>query len=456
MLAAYIVQAENIKSFADVFTKYTGDKLPELCSPQLLFQKYIELESELLGQLKEKNGLDVFNNIELPLVPALYEMEKNGILIDANILSQQSQELGKDLEELEKAIFDLSGESFNISSPKQLGVILFEKLGLPTSKKTKTGYSTNSDVLMGLRNQHPICDLILQYREDSKLKSTYVDALPKLINPETGRVHTQFRQAVTTTGRLSSVNPNLQNIPVRTEKGRMIRKAFVTDEGYEFLSADYSQIELRVLAHITNDPGLLKAFELDLDVHAMTASEIYNVKLEDVTTEQRRNAKAVNFGIAYGQGAYGLAESLGISRSEGKEIIDTYFKKFKKVREYIESTTEKAKADGYVEMLSGRRRYIHEFESKMPAIRKFGERAAINAPMQGTASDIVKLAMIEAYKSIESRMLLQVHDELIFSCHESIVDDELKDIVSIMENCFSLKVPLKVNASTGKNWDEAH
>ena len=456
MLSAYIVKPENVGKIGKVTEKYLDEKVPDLASVNDMLKLQINLENEFSKLVKQVNGQSVLDEIELPLLPALYEMERNGIRLDSSILKEQSQELETDLADLEKTIHDLAGEPFNISSPKQLGSILFEKLGLPPSKKTKTGYSTNSDVLMGLKDEHPICELILQFREDAKLKSTYVDSLPKLVNSETGRIHTQFNQAVTTTGRLSSVNPNLQNIPIRTERGRRIRKAFVTDPNHQLLSADYSQIELRVLAHITEDPGLIRAFENDQDVHAITASEIYGVSLEDVTSEQRRNAKAVNFGIAYGQGAYGLAETLGISRSEGKQIIDTYFSKFKKIKDYMVNVVEEAKANGYVEMLSGRRRYLEELEAKQPAVRKFGERAAINAPMQGTAADIVKLAMIKSYESIQSKMLLQVHDELIFSCNELIAEEEQKEVTYLMENAFQLNVPLKVNSSIGVNWDEAH
>jgi DNA polymerase-1 len=325
---------------------------------------------------------------------------------------------------------------------------------LPPSKKTKTGYSTDTDVLEKL--EHPIAGKILQWRELSKLKSTYVDALPEMISAADGRVHTSFNQALTATGRLSSTQPNLQNIPIRTERGQRVRQAFVAAPGKKLLSVDYSQIELRILAHISDDPGLQSAFRDDLDIHAATAAEIYNVDLKHVTSEQRRNAKAVNFGIAYGQGAFGLAENLGIPRKEAQEIIARYFEKFAGVREYITATVKTAHEKGFVETLFGRRRYIDELNSKSGALKKFGERAAINAPIQGTASDLVKKAMIDIGNEVRIDMLLQVHDELIFEGSEDELKSATPKLVKIMEGAMKLKVPLKVNYAIGDNWDEAH
>jgi DNA polymerase-1 len=327
---------------------------------------------------------------------------------------------------------------------------------LPVGRKTKTGYSTDSDVLEGLASQHAIAKMIVDYRELSKLKSTYVDALPTLTNPATQRVHTTLNQAATSTGRLSSTNPNLQNIPIRTERGRLVRRAFVADEGSVLISADYSQIELRILAHITEDPGLSKAFNDDLDIHAATASEIFAIDVGKVSSDQRRIAKAVNFGIAYGQGAFGLADTLGIPRSEATDIIARYFKRFAGVKEYMEVTVRDGMEKGYVETLFGRRRYIDELKATNPNVRRSGERAAINAPIQGTASDLVKLAMLRVYESLPIPLVLQVHDELLFECPKAEADDYGLDIKKIMESVFKLKVPLKVNVSSGRNWDAAH
>ncbi|MCB0371058.1 MAG: DNA polymerase I, partial [Bdellovibrionales bacterium] len=328
------------------------------------------------------------------------------------------------------------------------------KLGLEVIKKTKTGISTDNEVLEKLN--HPIAKLILDYRELTKLKSTYVDVLPTLVDAKDHRIHTTFNQALTTTGRLSSSNPNLQNIPIKTLRGQRVRKSFIASEGKKILSLDYSQIELRVLAHFSDDPGLKKAFQENIDVHTVTASEVFNIALKDITPDLRRIAKAVNFGIAYGQGAYGLAETLNIPRGEASAIIKDYFSKFKNVKTYIEDTIKKAHEDNFVETLFGRRRYIPELANKSPMIKKFGERAAINAPIQGTASDIVKLAMIKLNETIKSPMILQVHDELLFEETEEVLQSELPQIKTIMESVVSLKVPLKVNFSLGKNWDEAH
>lgn len=456
MLAAYVVKAGSIEGFDKVYSQYLGRPIQELSAPEDLLQNEFELESVLREKLEETRGMTVLEEMELPLVPVLHSMETHGILIDKEMLSQQSQGLARDIQRLEKEIHKMAGESFNVASPKQLSVILFEKMKIPVVKKTKTGYSTDNDVLSKLAAKYPICHHIIEFRELSKLKSTYVDALPALIDPHDGRLHTHFYQAVTQTGRLSSANPNLQNIPVRTERGRAVRKAFIAEKGHVLLSIDYSQIELRILAEITGDPGLNEAFRKDLDIHAATASEIFDTPLDQVTADQRRMAKAVNFGIAYGQGVYGLAESLEISREESKKIIENYFNKFKKVKDYMLDTVQVAKKQGYVETLFGRRRYMDEFKSSSQMVQKFGERAAINAPIQGTASDLMKKAMIQVYENTQARLLLQVHDELLFECREDLVESEAQNIKSIMESVANFKVPLKANVAWGANWEDAH
>lgn len=456
MLAAYVAHAGNIERFDDIYQKYVGQTVPDLPTPDQLLSCHAEVELRLREELEPMGGLRVLETLEYPLVPVLVAMEQRGIGLDVAELRRQSKGLAEDISHLEKQIHHEAKEVFNIASPKQLGEILFNKLGLPPSKKTKTGFSTASDVLSKLAEQYPICSLILEYRELAKLKSTYVDALPELINRETGKIHTHFRQALTTTGRLSSVNPNLQNIPIRTERGRLVRKAFVAGNDQVFISADYSQIELRILAHITDDPGLVKAFRENLDIHAATAAEVFEVSLGEVTPELRRRAKAVNFGIAYGQGAFGLAENLNISRGEASDIIKRYFERFPKVKQYMTDTVETAKAQGFVETLFGRRRYIEELKSKNGALRAFGERAAINAPIQGAASDLVKLAMIQLYQGISIPMLLQVHDELLFECNQAEAAEQAAEIRQIMESVTQLRVPLLVNVAWGKTWEDAH
>jgi DNA polymerase-1 len=456
MLAAYIVRANSIPPFEEIYEQYCGKRLPDLCTMADQMTAQQELEILLRQKMVEQDGISVYDRFELPLVPVLVEMELKGIKIDAAELAEQGKGLGEDIKRLEKAIHDAAGESFNIGSPKQLGAILFEKLKLPVGHKTKTGYSTNSDVLEGLTDKHPIAKLILEYRELTKLKSTYVDALPAMADPQTGRVHTKLNQASTTTGRLSSTDPNLQNIPIRTDRGRLVRRAFIADKGNVLISADYSQIELRILAHITGDEGLTHAFREDLDIHAATASEIFAIDLKDVTANHRRIAKAVNFGLAYGQGAFGLADVLGIPRKEAMEIIDRYFKRFSGVKRYMEDTVKEAMEKGYVETLFGRRRYLDEMKSNNPNIRRSGERAAINAPIQGTASDLVKLAMIKVHESLPVPVLLQVHDELIFEAPKEDAEELCADIKTIMEGVHKLNVPLKVNVGSGLNWDDAH
>lgn len=456
MLGAYILRPGLIKDLGTVFEQQLGKQLPDLITPAELYNVNRDLEDELTAQLKAKGGQSVLDNIEVPLIPVLYSMERKGVRIDLDELGEQAKGLETDIRRLEEGIFKEAGGQFNIASPKQLGQVLFGKLKLESGKRTKTGFSTDSDVLEKLKDQHPIAGLLLEYRELTKLKSTYVDALPTLCRKEDGRVHTTFQQAATTTGRLSSQNPNLQNIPIRTARGRLIRRAFVPAEGQTFIAADYSQIELRILAHITGDEALVDAFNHDLDIHQATAAEVFGVELKEVTPDQRRKAKAVNFGIAYGQGAFGLAETLGIGRQEAADIIARYFNRYKKVRQYMDDTIETAKRQGFVETIFGRRRYLDELKSKNGAIRKFGERAAINAPIQGTASDLVKMAMIKCHADLAIPMVLQVHDELLFECPKDELKANRDRVCDNMMNVAKLVVPLKVNVASGDNWEDAH
>lgn len=452
MLASYVIKAGESMDFPRLIERHLGFSPPELLSHEEHYQLSLQLEKRLVDELESHQGTKVYRDLDLPLAPILYGMEKRGILLDSEILKAQSETLAKDLKELEGKIFEISGEEFNVGSPKQLAKILFEKLNLPPSKKTKTGFSTDTDVLEKLRTVHPIADLLLHYREYAKLKSTYVDALP-LLKKEDGKIHSTFNQALTTTGRLSSVDPNLQNIPIRTERGAKVRAAFVAGPGKKLISVDYSQIELRILAHVCEDQNLIDAFIRELDIHAATASEVFSVKLSEVTPEHRRIAKAVNFGIAYGQGAFGLAETLHISRTEASDIIKRYFTRFPRVQNYIEDTIQMAKAKGYVETLFGRRRYIDELKSKNVAVQKFGERAAINAPIQGTAADLVKKAMIDLQGKTQADLLLQVHDELIFEVKESEAQKECQRITQVMEQVAQYRVPLKANSEIGSCWD---
>jgi DNA polymerase-1 len=453
-LMAYALSSDNWE-FKKAYKHFCSEELLEEHTLGELFTAHQELEAELLKKLKGK-ALQIYEDIEKPLLKILLDMELSGILLDTKMLEAHSAELDEKIKKITTSVHEMVDKPFNLASPKQLAKVLFEDLGLEPIKKTKTGFSTNTDVLEKLRDAHPMPDLIIEFRELSKLKSTYVDALPKLVNPKTGRLHTTYKQALTTTGRLSSVNPNLQNIPIRTAEGRRIRKAFVAKKDHVLISADYSQIELRILAHISKDKGLTDAFLKGHDVHSRTAAEVFSVDLDKVTTEQRRMAKAVNFGIAYGQGAYGLAETLGISRKEGKEIIESYFTKFSGVKDYIESTISDAKEKFYTETLLGRKRELEELKSSNKMLEKFGERAAINAPIQGTASDLIKLSMIEVAKRVKSKILLQVHDELIFEVHKDELESESKLIKEIMETTYILDVPLLVGLGTGSNWDDAH
>ena len=426
----------------------------------VIFQLKEKLQEEL-----EKTGLwKLYNEVEMPLVFVLADMEYEGVSIDTQKLKEIADELKERCDTTEKEIFELAGQSFNVSSPKQLGEILFEKLKIDHNhKKTKSGqYSTSEQVLAKLEDEHPIIGKILDYRGLKKLLSTYAEALPTFIDKGTGKIHTHFNQAEAATGRLSSLNPNLQNIPIRTEDGRKIRKAFVTgDDDYVFFSADYSQVELRLMAHLSQDKELINAFNHDIDVHTATASKIYHVALEEVTPEMRRRAKTANFGIIYGISAWGLAERLHISRKEGKELIDGYFELYPGVKKYMEESVEIARKKEFVETIMGRRRYLRDINSRNAVVRGMAERNAINAPIQGSAADIIKMAMISIHRRIQeegllSRMILQVHDELNFKCHKS-EQYLLKTLVTnCMEHVVKLSVPLTVSTGFGSNWYEAH
>ncbi|MCC5846462.1 MAG: DNA polymerase I [Verrucomicrobia bacterium] len=424
----------------------------------------LRLYEHLMPKLDEAEQRRVFEQIEMPLVPVLTRMELEGIRLDTEDLAAFSERLGRRLEVLEKRVFELAGESFNLNSPKQLGVILFDKLKIAEKvKKTKTGqYSTNEQTLQGLAGKHEIIDIILEYREAGKLKSTYVDALPRQVHPKTGRVHTRYMQTGAATGRLSSIDPNLQNIPIRTELGREIRKAFVPrGEGFVLLAADYSQIELRLMAHLSGDKAMREAFEQGLDIHAATAAKVYGVSLEDVTSDMRRKAKMVNFGIIYGISAFGLSQRLDIPRTEAKEIIDAYFAQYPGVKAYMKRIPEEARSRGYVETLCGRRREIRDIDSRNQTIRQGAERTAINSPIQGTAADMIKLAMVSVdqllrEKKARSRLLLQVHDELVFDLAEEEADDLMPAISAALRDALTLDVPVVVEMGTGPNWLAAH
>ncbi|MFL4433780.1 DNA polymerase I [Serratia marcescens] len=424
----------------------------------------LQLHLAMWPQLKQSAELlTVFNEIEMPLLPVLSHIEHTGVLIDPAILSAHSQELAKRLAELEAQAHELAEEPFNLASTKQLQAILYEKQKLPVLKKTPGGApSTNEEVLAELALDYPLPKVILEYRGLAKLKTTYTDKLPLMINPVSGRVHTSYHQAVTATGRLSSSDPNLQNIPVRNEEGRRIRQAFIAPEGYRIVAADYSQIELRIMAHLSQDEGLLKAFAEGKDIHRATASEVFGVPLDKVTGEQRRSAKAINFGLIYGMSAFGLARQLGIPRGEAQRYMDLYFERYPGVLDYMERTRQQASEQGYVSTLDGRRLYLPDVRSSNAMRRKAAERAAINAPMQGTAADIIKRAMIEVDAWLQGqekplvRAIMQVHDELVFEVHESVIEEASQRIRQLMEGSMALAVPLKVDVGVGMNWDEAH
>ncbi len=421
----------------------------------------VDVTWSLRDSLKEELGLQalcqLFTAVEMPLVPVLVAMERNGIALDTSLLSKMSLELGREMQKLEMDIYNNVSHKFNINSHQQLARVLFEELRLPVTRKTKSGYSTEASVLEGLRGLHPVVELVLQYRQLSKLKSTYVDALPALINPETGRVHTTFNQTGTATGRLSSSEPNLQNIPIRTELGNKIRQAIIAPAGSFLLSADYSQIDLRALAHLSQDPDLIAAFAHDEDIHAMTASKIFGIPKDDVTAEMRRTAKTVNFGIIYGMSDYGLEQATDLSREEASQFIALYFEQYPGVKEYIEATKEQARKLGYVQTVMGRRRFIPEINSPNRQVREAAERMAINAPVQGSSADIIKVAMINVHRemrkrNLKSKMLLQIHDELLFEVPEREVEEMKSLVAELMPEAIELCVPLKVDIKLGQNW----
>lgn len=488
MLAHYLIEPDlrhNMDYLSTIYLKYEPVSIETLIGKKgknQLSMKSVELEKikeyaaedaditfqlkqKLAPELVEKNVWKLFTEIEIPLIDVLSDMELEGVCIDKNFLESYSVELDKDIKQHEKRIYDLAGVQFNIASPRQLGEVLFEHLKLdPKAKKTKTGqYQTGEDVLLKL-SEHEIVKHILEIRQLQKLKSTYVDTLPLLINPKTGRVHTSFNQAVAATGRLSSTNPNLQNIPIRTDKGKEIRKAFIPrNDDYVILSADYSQIELRIIASLSNEQAMIEAFKNNLDIHAATAARVYNKNIEDVTPTERRNAKAVNFGIIYGQSAFGLSQSLGISKTEAAQIIEEYFKQYPGIKTYMDTTINFAKENGYVQTIMGRRRYLRDINSANFTVRGFAERNAINAPIQGSAADMIKIAMIRIHRSMKnngsikfSKMILQVHDELLFEAHKSEIDVLQPLVVENMENAMQLNVPVKVEVGIGNNWLAAH
>lgn len=476
-IAAYLVDpAKNEYTIEKLASEYFGTVIekPEVKQLSLLDDvetdrsEYLAKCAVALGVLNERigdkikeNGQEkLYNEVELPLVTVLAHLEINGFLVDDNQLKEFADKLGEKIDALTNEIYMLAGEEFNINSPKQLGVILFEKLELKPVKKTKTGYATNADVLEKLRDKHPIVNFIMEYRQLAKLKSTYCDGLTAVVNPNTHRIHSVFTQTVTVTGRLSSTEPNLQNIPTRTELGREIRKMFVAKDGYVLVDADYSQIELRVLAHIANDETMINAFRNNEDIHAVTASQVLGIPLEDVTKEQRSSAKAVNFGIVYGIGEFSLAQDLHISVKEAKAYIESYLEKYNGVRNYMESIKEQAKKDGYVKTMLNRIRYIPELKSPNYNIRQFGERVALNTPIQGTAADIIKLAMVRVdnrliNEGLKSKLILQVHDELIVEAHKDEVNKVKQILSEEMQGAMELNVPLKVDMSTGHSWYDA-
>jgi DNA polymerase-1 len=415
----------------------------------------------LAGKQGEINAVDLYQKVEMPLLYVLASMEKKGVLVDTALLKQMSEELGQLLSISEEKIFRLAGEKFNINSPKQLQTILFDKLKLPPGKKTKEGFSTDVDVLSYLALSHELPAEILAYRSLAKLKSTYVDALPALINPQTGRIHTSYNQTVAATGRLSSSNPNLQNIPIRTLEGKRIRQAFIAAPDCLLISADYSQIELRVLAHLSEDEALIDAFASDEDIHSRTASDVFGVFPQMVNADMRRQAKVINFGILYGMSAFGLAKELGVSQKIAQAYIDGYFQRYKKVRIYLDGILEGARRDGFVCTLLNRRRYLPELKSPVASVRQFAERMAVNTPIQGTAADLIKVAMVNiahllTKKNLAARLIIQVHDELVIEAPVKEKDEIMALVKKEMEEVIKLKVPLRVEIAAGLNWDEAH
>ena len=486
MVAHYLLQPEqrhNMDYLAEIYLGYKTIHIEELIGPKGKGQRsmrdvapeqvypYAAEDADITLQLKNRleaelarEGMEhLFYAIEMPLVRVLAEMEISGVRIDTEALRRSSADLGERLAAIEQEIYELAGTSFNISSARQVGEILFERLKIDEkARKTKTGqYSTTEEVLEKLRYRHPIVDKILTYRGLRKLLSTYIDALPELINPATGKIHTSFNQTVTATGRLSSSNPNLQNIPIRDEEGREIRRAFIPEEGSLFFSADYSQIELRIMAHLSGDPAMIEAFVSGLDIHAATASKIYKVGIDEVTKEMRRKAKTANFGIIYGISTFGLAERLNIPRSEAKQLIDGYFETFPRVKQYMEQSIEVAREKGYVETLNGRKRMLPDIHSHNSVVRGYAERNAINAPIQGSAADIIKIAMVRIFdrferEGLQAKMILQVHDELNFTVPLPEIDTVSRIVKEEMEHAATLRVPLVADTGTGSNWLEAH
>ena len=486
MLAHYVVQPElrhNMDYLAEIYLNYQTIHIEELIGPKGRNQKnmgdlspaaicdYACEDAHVTLQLKkpleeemEKNGVRrVFDEIEMPLMPVLARMERNGVCLDTESLSETGRLFNERMEKLEAEIHELAGHPFTINSPKQVGEVLFDELQLNSkAKKTKRGqYSTGEEVLEGLKDKHPIVQKILDYRGLKKLISTYIEALPKLINPQTGRIHTSFNQAVTATGRLSSSNPNLQNIPVRGDDGREIRKAFVPEPGCTFFSADYSQIELRIMAHLSEDEHLVQDFRDGRDIHAATAARVFHKPIDEVTRDERRKAKTANFGIIYGISAFGLAERMEVSRTEAKELIDNYFATYPKVKTYMQQSVDIARERGYIETAWGRRRYLPDIQSHNAVVRGYAERNAVNAPIQGTAADIIKVAMIHIDRrfreeQLRSKMILQVHDELNFSVVPEELDKVRSIVISEMEQAYTMQVPLLADCGEGKNWLEAH
>ncbi|MFL1468570.1 DNA polymerase I [Paraclostridium bifermentans] len=481
-IAEYLIDSSSSNyTYDSIAMNYFGQKIKsseELLGKGVKAKKYEDLEKEELDntigsivQLVEKvapkmeeklvnmdmDGL--FYHVEMPLVEVLGYMEYEGVMVDKDKLIELGEEFKISIDKLEKDIYNLAGEEFNINSPKQLGVILFEKLELPVIKKTKTGYSTNAEVLEHLSDKHEIIDKITEYRQIVKLKSTYVDGLINIINPISHRIHSSFNQTITTTGRISSTDPNLQNIPVRLELGRNIRKVFIADKGFKLVDADYSQIELRVLAHMSQDEHMIDAFNHNVDIHTKTASQVFGIDINDVTSEQRSAAKAVNFGIVYGISDFGLAKNLHIPVKEAKNYIDSYLNTYEDIKSYMDSTIEEAKEDGYVKTILNRRRYIPEIKSSNTILKNLGKRLAMNAPIQGSAADIIKIAMVNVYKKLEerdlkSKLVLQVHDELIIECIEEELEEVSKIVKNEMEHAVSMDVNLDVDLNTGDSWYE--
>ncbi len=483
MLASYLLNPHNSKHNLDVLSleKLHKVKIPisdllgkgksEISMSDVPLEKVcvyccedvdctVRLKQLFEKQLKEKDVMSVFSDIEIPLIPILLSMERRGIFIDLSILTKMSHDLSTEIKNLERTIFQMAGEDFNLNSPKQLSHVLFEKMNIKPPKKTKTGYSTSADVLEELTEDHPIIKEILAYRIAEKLRSTYVDSLPHTVNAKTKRIHCTFTQSVAATGRLACQDPNLQNIPIRSSLGQKLRQAIQPQEsGWSFLSADYSQIELRILAHLSDDPALLKAFQDDEDVHAYTASLVFDVPLKEVSPEMRQKAKAVNFGILYGQQAFGLSQGLGIPYKEAASFIETYFKRYKKVKEFIEFCKESTHKTGVAVTITGRTRPIPDIDSKNPMIRAAAERLAVNTPLQGTAADLIKIAMIHIDSYLQANrhmgyMLLQIHDELLFESPDNEISKLSSQVKSSMENVIKLKIPLQVHISIGKNWGE--